>query len=209
MFDSLVQHEKSISEKALEKAMHLLFVLPEQCPQGLPHADVLETKLQRRKEKYEDLAKSPLCADLPNGSVAAWVVLKDGISAFERQTALRKTLASLLDEQPESLAIAVFGTAAQRELAAHAALYVTWVNSAHLPIRKKKDERRALKKIELFGHKGDVSGVQAQAQGNTLTRHLTMLPPNDLTPGIYREKIKALAAEHGWQHEEYDMKKLR
>jgi leucyl aminopeptidase len=209
MFASLVQHEKAISEKALEKATHLLFVLPEQRPADLPHADVLETKLQRRQEKYEDLAKSPLCADLPNGSVAAWVVLQDGMSAFERHTAVRKAVSALLEEQPEALAIEVFGGDTQRELAAHAALYVAWINSAHLPARKKKDERRALKKIELFGYKGDVSAMQAQAQGNTLTRSLTMLPPNELTPGIYREKIKALAAEHGWLHEEYDMKKLR
>ena len=209
MFASLIQHENNMSEKSLEKAAHLLFVLPDQRPQDLPYAAVLDAKLKRRKEKYEDLAKSPLCADLPNGSVAAWVVVKEGMSAFERNTALRKAIAPLLDEQPETMAVAVFGNDAQRELAAHASLYVTWVNSARLPARKKKDERRALKKIELFGYKGDVAMVQAQAQGNTLTRSLTMLPPNDLTPGIYREKIKALAVEHGWQHEEYDMKKLR
>lgn len=209
MFASLIQHENNMSIKSLEKAAHVLFVLSDQRPQELPYAEVLDAKLKRRKEKYEDLAKNPLCADLPNGGVAVWVVVKDGMSAFERSTALRKAIAPLLDEQPETMAVAVYGYDAQRELAARAALYVAWVNSARLPARKKKDERRALKKIELFGYKGDMAQIQAQAQGNILTRSLTVLPPNDLTPGTYREKIKALALEHGWQHEEYDMKKLR
>jgi len=209
MFASLIQHDKNMNEKSLEKASHLLFVLPEERPQNLPHAAALDAKLARRKKKYEDLAKSPLSADLPNGGMAVWVALKDDMTAFERNTALRKGIAALLDEQPESVTLAVFGTDAQREKAAQAALYVAWINSVPLPVRKKQDDRRPLKRIELFGYKGDLSEVHALAQGNTLTRSLTMLPPNELTPGVYREKIKALAAEHGWQHEEYDMKKLR
>lgn len=209
MFASLIQSDKTITGKAVAKASHILFVLPEQRPPDLPGMDALDAKLKRRKEKYEDLGNSPLCADLPQGGVAAWVVLKDGQSAFERHTALRKAMALLLEEQPATLTVAVFGDAAQREPAAQAALYVAWLNSALLPVRKKKDERRALKKIELFGYKGDFSGILALAEGNTLTRSLTMLPPNELTPGIYREKIKELAAGNGWQHEEYDLKKLR
>jgi leucyl aminopeptidase len=209
MLPSVVLHGKPATEKGLGKASHLLFVLPAQRPDALPFAEVLDAKLKRRKEKYEDLGKSPLVADLPNGAIAVWVVLKDGGSAFERHTALRKAVSALLEEQPEQLAIAVYGSEAQCEIAARAVVYVVAVNSAHLPVRKKKDERRALKKIEVFGYAGDVSTAEALAEGNTLTRSLTTLPPNDLTPGAYRERIQALAAEHGWGHEEYDMKKLR
>jgi leucyl aminopeptidase len=205
----LVRHEKNLDEKALAKAGHLLFVLPEQRPDAVPFAEVLEAKLKRRREKYEDLEKSPLMADLPQGGVAVWVVLKDGQSTFERHTALRKAGALLLDEQPEALAIDVRGSDAQRAAAAQAAVYVVLVNAAPLPQRKKKDERRALKKIEVFGHGGDLSAAEALAQGNTLARSLTTLPPNDLTPGLYREKIRALADENGWEHEEFDLKKLR
>jgi leucyl aminopeptidase len=69
----------------------------------------------------------------------------------------------------------------------------------------------AAKKINLLGlpAKTDFSDIQALAAGNSLTRSLTVLPPNDLTPALYREKIRALAVENGWTHEEYDMKKLR
>jgi leucyl aminopeptidase len=45
--------------------------------------------------------------------------------------------------------------------------------------------------------------------GNTLCRNLTMLPPNELTPTIYREKVKKIAKENAWKHEEFDMPKLK
>jgi leucyl aminopeptidase len=51
--------------------------------------------------------------------------------------------------------------------------------------------------------------LRAQAEGNLLCRELTILPPNELTPGLYRERVKKLAKENGWKHEEFDMKKLR
>jgi leucyl aminopeptidase len=36
-----------------------------------------------------------------------------------------------------------------------------------------------------------------------------MLPPNELTPSIYRTKIKSLAKSNGWKFEEFDMAKLK
>ena len=36
-----------------------------------------------------------------------------------------------------------------------------------------------------------------------------MLPPNELTPGAYRQRVKKLAQDNGWKHEEFDMKALR
>ncbi len=57
---------------------------------------------------------------------------------------------------------------------------------------------------------GDVFGtLKAQAEGNLLCRELTVLPPNELTPALYRARIKKLARQNGWKHEEFDMKKLR
>ena len=100
MLPSVVLHGKPATEKGLGKASHLLFVLPAQRPDALPFAEVLDAKLKRRKEKYEDLGKSPLVADLPNGGIAAWVVLKDGGSAFERHTALRKAVSAPWASQP-------------------------------------------------------------------------------------------------------------
>ncbi|MDR2876240.1 MAG: leucyl aminopeptidase family protein [Methylobacillus sp.] len=209
MLPTLVSNKAPLTEKESGKATHLLFVLPARRPDALPFAATLEVALKRRKEKYDDLAKTPLCADLPNGGLGVWVVLKDKLSAFERHTILRKAVVELLNEQPEQLTIAVAGSKSEREIAARAAAYVALVNGAQLPQRKKKDARRALKKIALFGAEGDLALPQALAEGNTLTRSLTTLPPNELTPEKYRERIAVLAKENGWKHEEYDMKKLR
>ena len=65
---------------------------------------------------------------------------------------MRKALQPLLDEQPKEIAIAVFGSAEERRLAAEAAIYAALVNGAALPQRKKKDERRPLQKIALYGY---------------------------------------------------------
>jgi leucyl aminopeptidase len=51
--------------------------------------------------------------------------------------------------------------------------------------------------------------LKAQAAGNLLCRELTILPPNELTPGAYRRRVKKLAQANGWKHEEFTMPKLR
>ncbi len=59
---------------------------------------------------------------------------------------------------------------------------------------------------------GDVdwfNALKAQAAGNLLCRSLTVLPPNELTPENYRQRVKKLAKENKWQLEELDMKALR
>ncbi len=123
---------------------------------------------------------------------------------------MRKALKPLLDEKPESLTIAVFGEEAFRQSVAADAYYVALVNAQPLPTHKReKDKPRLLKTIQLFGAElADASLINAQVAGNTLTRTLTMLPPNALTPSIYRDKLASLAKVHGWQHEVFDMKKL-
>lgn len=51
--------------------------------------------------------------------------------------------------------------------------------------------------------------LKAQAAGNLLCRELTVLPPNELTPGAYRQRVKRLAQANGWKYEEFTMPKLR
>jgi len=210
MTAKLIQNHKDITGREAGAAGHILFVLPAKQP-ATALDEVLAARLKRRQLKYAELAKTPLVADLPEGGLAAWVVVDAEKSAFERHTIVRKALQPLLDESPATLTIAVAGNETQRQRAAETALYVAWLNSAILPSRKKKQDKKPLKKIELYGcdQPDNFDKIRALAAANTLTRSLTMLPPNDLTPGIYREKIQALAAAQGWAHEEYDLKKLR
>ena len=204
MLAQLKQAPEIASEQALSPASHILFVLPADKPQLLPYVEVLEAKLKRSHAKYAELGKTPLVADLPGGGVACWVVLDAGQTVFQQQTAVRKALKPLLEEKPQSLSIAVYGDDETRHKSARIAVYVAWLNAAELPTRKGKHKSRLLKNITLHGWE-DSTGFEAEqawAEGNTLARCLTMLPPNDLTPGIYRGKIRELAAEHGWAHEE-------
>lgn len=51
--------------------------------------------------------------------------------------------------------------------------------------------------------------LKAQAEGNLLCRTLTVQPPNELTPTLYRKRVKELAKQNGWQLKEFDLKALR
>lgn len=216
------------NEKTLNSSSHVLIVLPEASsanksktsnnlaikPESIPFYETLEAKLKRNRSKFSDLAKTPITADLPNGSVASWVTLPAKLSVFERHTLLRKAIKPLLDEKPQSLAIAVYGNDEQRLSMAHEAIYVALVNAPELSQSKgtaSKQKSHPLKLIALHGCKqaNSFSEAQARVAGNALTRNLTMLPPNALTPTIYREKIEQLAKENGWKHQAYDMKKLK
>ena len=198
-------------EKLLDKSTHILFVMPPERPSNLPFAAALEAKLKRSHGKYADLQKTALTMDLPNGALASWLALDAKHSTFKRHTSLRKAVKTLLDEKPAQLVIAVFGDEAFRQAAARDAYYVALVNAQVLPTRKsQKDKSKPLKSIKLLGVKlDDAARIEAQVAGNTLCRLLTMLPPNELTPQVYRDRIAKLAKAQGWQQEEYDMKKLQ
>lgn len=178
---------------------------------GLPLLDILEARMERRGVKLEELKKDPLSSDLDQGALVTWLMLDPRQTPFEQHTAMRKAIQSLMTEQPREITITVSGTAEQRRLAAESALYCALVNSAQLPQRKKKDERKPLQKITIHGHRSDSAYLaqRAQAAGNILSRELTMLPANELTPGRYRERIRKLAREENWKCEEFDLKKLR
>jgi leucyl aminopeptidase len=68
-----------------------------------------------------------------------------------------------------------------------------------------------LNNINIFGcaSADNFAHAVARAEGNALARELTHTPPNELTPKIYRGKIKSLAKQHGWKIVEHDMKALR
>ena len=215
MLAKLDQNPAPAAASELARFRHIVLVLPRsdrvEALQIAPYGRLLVAALARRRKKPDELAKSPIAADLPQGAFAVWLMLDPAKSVFERQTVLRKALALALAEMPEEVAIAVYGTPAQRRVAAELATYAAWVNGAHLPVRKKKQDGAALRAIRLFGHRAadDFRLRRSVAEGNFLCRELTVLPPNELTPGTYRRRVRQLARQWGWRHEEYDMKRLR
>jgi leucyl aminopeptidase len=215
MLAKLEQTSAPMTAASVGRSRHLLMVLPKrgrlESLRGLPFADTLSRTLARRRKKPEELAKTPIATDLPQGGLAAWVMVDAAQPAFEQLTMIRKAVQLLLAEKPKAVAIGVFGSAANRRRAAEMAVYAVWVNGAHLPERKKESEGADLSSIRLHGHRS-ASGFghqRAIAAGNVLCRELTVLPPNELTPGSYRTRVRALARQHGWRLEDYDMKRLR
>ncbi len=213
MLAKLSQSETALSQAHFKTLTHFLVVLPksENFTRTFPGEATLRNTFKRRNKKFTDLIDEPIAAQTPEGKLAAWVMLDAAKNRFEQLTSMRKAVKLLLDESPQVLHISVHGDAAERKLEAELAVYCAWLNGAALPTRKSKSDAKALKQILLFGYRAaDAFAAQrAIAEGNTLTRELTLLPPNDLTPRTYRARIAEIAKEHGWKRAEFDMKKLR
>jgi leucyl aminopeptidase len=215
MLAKLIQSAVPAGVPELKGARHIVMILPralklESLP-DVPFRETLAAALARRRKKPEELAKSPIATDLPQGALAGWVMLDPAKSVFEQQTLVRKAVSLVLAENPEQIVIALYGTAAQRRRAAELAVYSAWVNAAQLPERKKEKKEAALREVWLHGCRSPdgFARQSAVALGNILCRELTVLPPNELAPAGYRARVKQLARERGWRHEEYDMKRLR
>jgi leucyl aminopeptidase len=207
----LAQLTQTLALTNVSNATHLLVLLPKSkiLPKEVPHSELFAAVVKRRDMKPDELAKSAISASANNGSFVAWAMIDFEKDTFAQQVQVRKALQLLLEEQPKQITIVVLGDEAQRQRSAELAVYGAWVNGALLPVHKKKDERKPLKKIELIGYSGKFENLKAQAEGNLLCRELTVLPPNVLTPAIYRTRIDKLAQQQGWAHEEFDLKKLR
>ncbi len=211
MLPKLTENKQEITVESLAAAAHALLLLPvskslPEVPGGLE----LKAAMKRRDLKVDALAKSPVAVQLPGGTLAVYAMLKADAGTFETHELVRKALALLLGEHPKSLALAVFGEAAFKAHAAEAAVYAALVNAVPLPSRKSKPDP-VLKTVQLFGHQSadGFARAQALAEGNLLTRSLTVQGPDELSPGVYRKRIKALAKQYGWTVEEYGFDKLK
>jgi len=211
MLPKLTENKQEITAKSLETAGHALLLLPvsKSLPE-MPGSAELKAVMKRRDIKVDALAKSPVAVQLPGGTLVVVAMLKNDASTFEAHELVRKGLALLMAEHPRSLALAVLGDAEFKTRASEAAVYAALVNAVPLPSRKSKVEA-ALKTVALFGHKSadGFARVQALAEGNLLTRSLTVQGPDELTPGVYRKRIKSLAKQYGWTVEEYSFDKLQ
>ncbi|MDP2833436.1 MAG: leucyl aminopeptidase family protein [Pseudomonadota bacterium] len=206
----LTQHAETLLERA-PAIRHLLILLPAGTDwHDAPEHAAAEAALQRQGKKADALGKTPLALELPGGCLSVWLRLDENKDVHAWHSLVRQALKPLLDEHPEALDIAVFGDEAFRARAAEAAAYVAWLNGATLPTWKSEKSPKTLRRIDLHGVAGlDLKRAHAVAEGNTLCRALTLLPPNVLNPATYRERIRALAEEAGWEIEEYDIKRLK
>ena len=195
------------------QTLHVLIVMPllKALPADLPAGGPLRDVLKRRDMKLADLATKPVVIDPVGGGRCAYVMVDPSKERFAQLTVLRKAASLLLEETPREISLVVCGSEGQQALnLVREALYVLWLNGDTLPTRKKKPTK-PLRRIVLHGdfRSADFIAVAVLAEANTLARELTGLPPNELTPGRYRERVRVLAKTQGWRLEEYDFKRLK
>ncbi|HNZ56982.1 MAG TPA: leucyl aminopeptidase family protein, partial [Methylophilaceae bacterium] len=165
----LVQNAALGCENSLSSENHILLVLDDAAENTFPYATLLQAKLKRSKSALKDLIKAPVTIELPHGGIASVVVLENSLNAFQKHTLLRKAIKPLLTEQPEQLALCVFGPEAERKANACAAYYVATVNAAELPSRKNEHPHTPLKAIHIYGWQEDhdYAYTHARVAGNT------------------------------------------
>ena len=205
--------EKSIvnlNESRFKETSHHLVVLADGAKK-FPFESLLMAKLSRINKKIESLKKDPVVSELDNGTLISWVIANEDMNSFQRHTHLRKAFMPLAKENPKTVSLHFYFSGPKQSEWVESTTYVALLNSQDLPSLKKEDKPTHLKYLKLYGinSKADLTKVEALVSGNTLTRQLTMTPPNDLTPTIYREKIKKLAQKNRWKHEEFSMSKLK
>ncbi|HTT08207.1 MAG TPA: leucyl aminopeptidase family protein [Gammaproteobacteria bacterium] len=152
---------------------------------------------------------------LPNaiGSHVTCAALDEKATTFERLTLARQLLAGHKEFQPEEIGLAIVGFKVKpAEQMAEALISATLAAAAPMPdMRSKPDKRRKLTTIHLYGcapaHR--FRRTYAELEGSSLARYLATLPPTELTPTTYRQRVAALAKEHHLAMEFYDVDTLR
>jgi len=194
----------------INKTSHSIFIIDEE-QKKFPLKDILTNKLKRIGKKINDLKKTPVVTELAGGGIICWVMASDNINLFQCHTLLRKSLALIINEKPTDISIMLQVKGKLSTLWGEAAVYVTLLNTQSLPSYKKDKKNVPLKKLTLYGANPliDLNEISSTVVGNTLARELTITPPNELTPTIYRGKIKKLAKKNKWKLEEYSMSKLK
>jgi len=210
-------HPAPLTQAGIDKLNHLIVILLKpKDTQGwpaFPYADVLKRRLKAAQAHDETLTQ--FSTDLPNGAgthVTLGLVDAD-INAFELLTLARKLAAAQREQHATRVAMYLPGMEpALAARVAEAMLAALLAGAYKLPrFKSKPDKTPALTHIDLYGFKNAdfLRRTYAEAIGNNLARHLTALPPNELTPSLYRKRIAALAKQHGWRMEFLDIAALK
>lgn len=189
---------------------HVLIVLPasEEIPADCPERELLLATLARRRMDVDELLDDAVSASNGQGGLRVWLMLDTDNSTFDNLSLLRESIAILLEEEPATVDV-LFSAKTKLENMAELAAYVALANGAPLPNRKQKDAPRRLERLNLWGVEASAAQAPSLAAGNLLARSLTILPPNELTPTDYRQRISQLASEQGWECETFDLDALR
>lgn len=179
---------------------------------SFPYGDVLKQRLQRLDEK--DISVTPLLTNLPNeaGTQVSLAAVAPDIDSFELLSLARKLAGAQLAHNPADIVLCMPGLnenslAARVAEALLAALLAGAYALPHFKSKQVKPSRLAI--LHVYGLEKNFQRTYAEATGNNLARQFTVMPPNELTPARYRERITELAEQHGWRMRFLDIKALK
>ncbi len=200
------QHPTLPDLRSVDAAEALILLLPDGALRkawpSVPYAEVLRQRVARLPAKTCNTVL--LATDLPNrGSTHVTVAcIKPASSAFELLSLARELAAAALKHKPGQVMVCLAGL--DDELAARAAeaqVAALLAATVRMPSFKSKSERHpVLRAITVHGIAAqDYAKTFAEARGNALARFLTQLPPNELTPKQYRQRVTRLAKQQQWR----------
>jgi len=204
-----------LSTRLIDIASNVLLLVPakDKLADAVPYAAELGRRLKRAETKLGD--GGPFTTDLPNRQATQLTIcgIDPKASVFELLSLMRRAVAR--QHRPESgkIVIGCMGLATRdAQRAAEAAVAALLAADFDLPTFKSEHKKsKPLSDIVIHGLPDgtDFRRTVAEAAGNNLARYLTALPPNELTPALYRRRVATLARQHGWRMEFLDLKKLR
>lgn len=210
----ITQHPGAPSSQTLAAIDQLLVIVPEKPPasvwRSLPQGNKLQALMRRRAQGAVPAITTRM--NNKRQTLLAIATLSPDASTYEQLTFARKCIAAVLSEKAGCLGIRVHGfraadstTIAERVIAAAHAI------SFPLADFKSKPRPARIKSIRLVGlaDKLDLSRVNAEAEGNNLTRWLTAMPPNKLDATEYVSVLRELAKAHDWQFRKFGVAELR
>ena len=200
------QHAGLPDTRRVDGAEAMIVLLPESALRGawpeLPYADVLRKRALRTACKETN---TPLVmTDLPNaeGTRVVAAAIKSGSSAFELLTLARELASTALKHKPKTVLVCLAGVEdALAQRGAEAQVAALLAAMVQMPSFKSQPERtKTLQTIEVYGAPlQDYGRALAEARGNGLARFLTQLPPNELTPARYLQRVTRLAKQYDWR----------
>lgn len=209
----LNQHTGMPGASRIDALDALFIVLPQdggELPRNLPHATSLNARMRLMDKRTGTPA---LRAELENKrhTRAYLAFAKSDSGAFDALGLARKMIAASAQDDIGKAGVFVHGfdaSASSRLLEAFAAAGLA--HAFKLPTFKAESKPATLRSLSLLGHakKLDLGATRATAAGNNLARWLSFLPPNHLTPALYRKHVAKLAKDHGWEMEYLDEKTL-
>lgn len=210
---TLTGSEHPVTEAQVDAVTAWLCVTPEKPRwRGMPHGRSLALRHDRQPAAAVNEAWA---TDLPNrrATRAVHLPLAAQLSAFELLGAARRAIELALEHNPKELLVSLHEIAAEQAAAvAEALASAALARGIALPLAKRVPppaSKLARLRVHGRGVSLDAARIRAEAIGNGLVRQLAALPPNELTPGRYRERVAHLAHDRGLRYEFHDLAALK